>query len=63
MQHLAILNQLIKALSTAGVDALTLKGPVLAFSLFGDIGMRHSSDLDLMINADDLHKSIEILAQ
>jgi hypothetical protein len=45
------------------VPSLFLKGPVLAFELYGDISLRTSSDLDILIPIHDLDKVDKLLFQ
>jgi hypothetical protein len=43
------------------IRTLMLKGPVLAKALYGDISLRTSKDLDILIPVDDVDKAEEIL--
>ncbi|MCD4709561.1 MAG: nucleotidyltransferase family protein [Bacteroidales bacterium] len=63
MHHIAVLGQLTEALGKAGIEAIPIKGPVLAHVLFGNIGERHSSDLDILVRKEDLQRSIEIIGR
>lgn len=40
---------------------MPIKGPVLAQQLYGDTSLRHFTDLDILIRAEDFHQSYEIL--
>ncbi len=42
------------------IQAIPFKGPVLAYSLYGDIGKRQFVDLDLLVRQDDLERCILI---
>ena len=46
------LNELVGALANVGVTALPYKGPVLSFQLYGDLALRQSVDLDLVVPFD-----------
>jgi len=63
MHHFAMLGKLIQALYKSGIEAISLKGPVLAYTLMGNIVGRHSSDLDILIRYEDLQHCIEILGR
>jgi len=43
-----------------GMEAMPFKGPVQAHMLFGNVGARHSSDLDILIRNEDTKRIIEI---
>ncbi len=47
----------INVLRDAGVVALALKGPALALSAHGDIGLRSSGDVDILVAPDDLRRA------
>lgn len=57
------MEQVCKWLSQHNVRALLLKGPVLAADLYGDISLRASRDLDMLIPVDDLDKVDELLVR
>jgi hypothetical protein len=50
-----------KLLLENSVDALFLKGPILAVELYGDISMRTSCDLDAIVSINDLNKVHNLL--
>jgi hypothetical protein len=52
---------LLDALSTAGVRAIPFKGPVLAASAYGHVGLRDFGDLDLLVAREDVQPAKEIL--
>jgi hypothetical protein len=54
MRHCARLVSVLKAFNQAGIPAMPMKGPILSFELYGDIGLRHSFDLDLAVVPGDL---------
>ncbi len=47
------LLQVLDALREAGVPALAYKGPALSQQLYGDSGLRHFTDIDLLVHPDD----------
>ncbi|WP_212982838.1 nucleotidyltransferase domain-containing protein [Paenibacillus cineris] len=48
------MERVIHALELEGIRTLMLKGPVLSESLYGDLSMRTSKDLDILIPIDEL---------
>jgi hypothetical protein len=46
------LGELVGALANVGVTALPYKGPVLSLQLYGDLALRQSVDLDLVVPFD-----------
>ncbi|XMB27400.1 nucleotidyltransferase family protein [Paenibacillus sp. BR2-3] len=50
-----------KELADSNINVLFLKGPVIAKDLYGDISLRTSCDLDLLIPLDDLFKAEALL--
>jgi hypothetical protein len=49
-------------LAGAGVRALPLKGPVAALRIFGDVSLRKSSDIDLLVAPENLLRAVGILS-
>jgi hypothetical protein len=56
------LCRLAEEFQEAGIPMLSLKGPALAQALFGDISLRLSSDLDILVPVDHLD-SVEVLLE
>jgi hypothetical protein len=52
---------LLDVFQRAGVSALPFKGPVLAWSVYGDISLRQFSDLDVLIRACDVEHAKNLL--
>jgi hypothetical protein len=50
------------ALESAGVANVPLKGPLQARALHGDAAMRSSRDIDVLVERDDLARSVDALA-
>jgi hypothetical protein len=59
-QQWAELVRLQQTFSESGFTILPLKGPVLAQTLYHDVGQRHSSDLDILLVEDNIHSIITI---
>lgn len=53
--------QLLDDLAHAGIDAVLLKGPVLSQQIFGDPAIRHSTDIDILIDWEQFHAAIVVL--
>ena len=47
----------LKGFHSAGIPTMTMKGPILSLELYGDVGLRHSHDLDLMVKPEDLARA------
>lgn len=60
MQEIA-LSGVLDSLAQAGIRAATLKGPRLAQTLYGDLGLRQASDLDVLVEVDSLAHAIEVV--
>ena len=52
---------LLDALRDAGVRALPFKGPVLSLAAYGDLGVRDSTDLDIVVMPRDVDRAREVL--
>jgi hypothetical protein len=64
MRNLSLLGRLIAVVALLrqnGVEALAFKGPILAETVYGNIGLRTFGDLDLLISRHDLAKVISLL--
>ena len=57
------LADIFDTLAANGVEAIPIKGPVLAIEAFGDVGMRTFRDLDFLIRDRDVPVTIEVLAR
>jgi protein O-GlcNAc transferase len=51
----------IEALAKVGVEAIPIKGPILAIQAFGDLGLRVFNDLDFLIRDPDIAPTITAL--
>jgi hypothetical protein len=52
--------ELLDALEAAGIRALPLKGPYLGEWLYGDPGLRGSTDIDLLVGPGSLATAVEV---
>lgn len=57
------LVQLLQRFEHAGIRALPLKGPVLAMQAYGNLGLRHAGDIDLMIDPTTVWEADRILTE
>jgi protein O-GlcNAc transferase len=55
------LARLLETLTSKGIEAIPFKGPVLAIKAFGDMALRSSRDLDLLVRDADLAETIAAL--
>ncbi|MFC5701755.1 nucleotidyltransferase family protein [Cohnella faecalis] len=57
------MERICALLADQGVRSIVLKGPPLARELYGDVSLRTSKDLDIMIPIDDVDKTDRLLTQ
>jgi hypothetical protein len=55
------LGELARSFDHAGVTMIAYKGPALAEAAYGDIGVRASVDLDIVVPRDELDQGREVL--
>jgi len=55
------LLNVLNTLSTHEISAIPYKGPVLAASVYGNLALRESGDLDIVVNEEDVLKTKELL--
>ena len=55
------LEQVLVALDSAGVQAMPVKGLVVAEQLYGDLAVRGAADLDVLVHPDDLPAGRKVL--
>jgi len=53
IRHSLILAEVLKAFNRAAIPVMPLKGPILSFDLYGDVGLRQSKDLDMAVTQED----------
>src|SRR5262245_20468525 len=58
----AELLRLLDFFADHGIHVIPFKGPVLAASVYKDLSLRQFSDLDLLVNRDDIVKAAGLLA-
>jgi hypothetical protein len=49
------------ALAEVGIRSTALKGPLLGEALYGDLGRRPSSDIDLLVAEEQLDEAVEVV--
>jgi Uncharacterised nucleotidyltransferase len=57
------LVRVLKRFKSAGIEALSFKGPVLGQIAYEDIGLRQAGDLDILIQPKDFHRAAEVLRE
>jgi hypothetical protein len=57
----AELFRLVSLFRSAGLDAVLVKGPVLALRAYGDTGARHYGDLDFLVRQRDILRATELM--
>lgn len=63
-RNLLLTEELLEVLDlfkTHGIPAIPYKGPVLAASIYGDLGLRQMSDLDILIPKEEILKARHLL--
>lgn len=63
LQLSAEMEQVSKQFTESNIRALVLKGPVLAADLYGDISLRTSGDLDILVPIQDLEHAENMLVR
>ena len=61
MQHCLLLADALKRFNRAGIPVMPLKGQILSFALYGDVGLRESLDMDLEVPREDLGRAQDCL--
>lgn len=56
------LKEILRSFNQAQIDAIPLKGPYLSEALYANIGLRSSSDIDLLIRKQDFGRAKDVLA-
>jgi hypothetical protein len=57
----AELVRLVQRLREHDIQALPLKGPTLAIYAYGNLGLRHAGDLDILVPQQALRQTIQVL--
>jgi len=56
------LLEVLRLLSANGIRVLPLKGPALALTIYGNLGMRQFADLDILVNKSNVGRAYDLLA-
>jgi hypothetical protein len=56
-----ISTRVVTTLHDAGIGATVLKGPLLGEALYGDVGRRPSSDIDLLVAVEQLYEAVRVV--
>ena len=57
------LKQIVDTLNSQEVPTLVLKGPVLAATVYNDVGLRQFADIDLLVIEDHLDKAVSLMKE
>ena len=60
---LGALGEILDVFSDARLESMVLKGPAIAASVYGDIGLRPISDLDLLVTERDAVPALRVLGK
>ena len=52
---------IVRALRNAGIDAIPVKGTVLAETVYGSLALRQAADIDVLVRAQDLPRARSVL--
>ncbi len=63
MASMAELARILRTLAESGIEAISLKGPVLAQRLYAGLGLRVFRDLDFIVRDADMPRTMAILLQ
>jgi hypothetical protein len=63
LRHAAALYRVIAAFETRGIPIMAFKGPVNAWSLYPNPGLRQMGDLDLLVRPDDAARAVDTLTE
>ena len=61
LRNVARTREVAELLRAAGVESVVLKGPLLARELYGDLSLRVSGDIDLLVQESDLLRASQAL--
>jgi hypothetical protein len=63
MIQLQMLAGVLRTLNYASIPTMPLKGPLLSNEIYGDAGLRHSKDLDILVSQEHAPKALALLEQ
>ncbi|MBE0428969.1 MAG: nucleotidyltransferase family protein [Thermoleophilia bacterium] len=61
LRHLTQLREIAQELTSQGIEIIVLKGAVLAERIYGDVGLRPFSDVDILVREEDWPRIYEVL--
>lgn len=61
MLHLQLLAGILRRLNQGGIPVMPLKGPLLSLALYGDVGLRQSKDIDILVPQSEIRRTQEYL--
>ena len=61
LQMIAEFIKILRALEQSGIRVIVIKGFPLAYQLYGDITLRTSRDIDILVNPEEIYKAREII--
>ena len=62
LQNIQRTIEVVQLFERHGITAIVLKGPLLAQRLYGDLGLRMCSDVDLLVRSEDLLRASQLLS-
>jgi hypothetical protein len=62
-QQMADLDRILTAFDSSGIPAFVMKGFLLSGRLYGDVGLRESKDIDLLIRPQDRARACSLLLE
>lgn len=57
IRHSLVLTEALREFNRAAIPVMPLKGPALSFTLYGDVGLRRSFDLDVAVARGNLENA------
>lgn len=63
LQLLSELIRIMEVFEKSRIRGLSIKGPLLGLALYGDVSMRTSKDLDILVSLADIEKAGELLQE
>ena len=63
LRHAATLHRILAAFETRGIPLMSFKGPVSAWSLYANPGLRQMCDLDLLVRPEDAVRAVDALVE
>jgi len=61
LQRASELVRLARQFADSGIPVASVKGPLLALQLYGELGQRHAGDIDLLVAPDDVERADALL--